>query len=124
VELCQIDLISPIDIVLKKIKPLILPVFVKKWSQHVHTKPLKSKCNLGWVGDGNWKLGRPKCIYTGLETNVRTKEFVSVELGCRESPEKGSYYCKIHKHYELKFKYYSFEISINPATIEKARTSI
>ncbi len=108
---------------LKKIKSLILPVFIRKWSKHDHAKPPKSPCNICLVCDGNWKIHRFKCVYSGIDTDINTDEFENVEFGCRLTPERDSYYCHKHRNFDIKFKFNDGYISINPNNIQKARLS-
>ena len=89
----------------------------------LHNFKKKSECNLGIVCYGNWKLWRAKCVNTGPQSDIAQPEYSHLELICRETPEKDSYYCKKHKEFELKFKFYKHEISINSTFIEKHRLS-
>ncbi len=112
---------SPLDEHLRNIKSIILPLFIKKWSQHTHAKSFKSTCSMCWVADGLWKLTRFRCIYSDADTDISTPEFKNIEIGCEQSPEPGSYFCKQHSGYEIKFKYNNLLVSINPTLIEPLR---
>ena len=105
---------NPIDLVIRQIKPTILPNFVNKWSQHVHIEPI-TNCSKTLTMDGNWKLGRPKCMHA--DQMVITPEFGPIITGCRESPAPKSYYCENHSDYDLKFKVGNLMVSFNPNKI-------
>jgi hypothetical protein len=108
---------SPLDQHIARIKALILPLFIRKWSQHNHAKSYKSTCSLCWIADGLWKTTRFRCIYSDEETDCNTPEFKNIELGCDKSPEPGSYFCKLHAGFEMKFKFNNLMVSINPTLI-------
>ncbi len=106
---------NPIDDKLDSLKPSILPQFVTKWSKHRHliTNPL---CNYTLTMDGDWKLGRPKCLHGDVFYN--STEFGAIKIGCRNSPARLSYYCNEHRHFEAKFSVNESVIAINPANIK------
>jgi len=80
------------------------------------------QCNVALVGDGNLKLMRNKCIYDdgSKALNLNTIEFGNILTGCRLSPARGSYYCKAHLNYELKFNVNNTKVSWNPNLIVKS----
>jgi len=115
-----------IDIILESIRSLIGPTFTKVWSNHVHLKTNDKEeiCNLTLTADGNWKLGRLKCLYAGAETNIKTKEFGLIQTGCRSIPLPRSYYCKEHTGFEVKFRYKNTLQSLNPLFIRASKLSM
>jgi len=117
-----------IDILLESIRSEIMPIFTKKWSNHEHVKVLPQNrthepCNLTLTMDGNWKLGRMKCIYADNDTMIASNEFGPVQTGCRAAPEPRSYYCKQHSEHEIKFRFYTNLVSINPNLIKCQKLS-
>jgi hypothetical protein len=108
---------NPINDLLSLMKPLLLPSFTKKWSAHTHEE--FDNCNLTLTMDGNWKLGRPRCIFA--EVSVNTEEFGTTMIGCRATPIRGGYYCEQHQSSEVKFKYKDQLLSINPTTIKATK---
>ncbi len=112
---------NPIDTVLDKLKPTLLPTFIKKWSQHKHLNdnPL---CNFTLTMDGDWKLGRPKCLHGDVYYN--SEELGPIKIGCRNTPERLSYYCKEHSHYEAKFQVNDEVIAVNPSLIKLQKLSM
>jgi hypothetical protein len=109
--------VNPINDLLRDLKKDLFPCFVNKWSTHTHMKETKN-CNLTLTVDGNWKLGRNKCVYGDVA--IQSPEFGNVVLGCRYSPQKGSYYCKMHEGLDIKYNYCGQQISLNPAMIKSS----
>jgi hypothetical protein len=66
--------------------------------------------------DGNWKLGRPKCLCG--DENYEVEEFGIIPTGCRLTPIRNSYYCHLHKSADIRFKYNNKIIAINPTLIK------
>ncbi len=112
-----------IDIIIESIRNLIVPSFTKYWSQHVHsnTNAKEEICNQTLTVDGNWKLGRFKCIYADLHTNITCKEFGLIQTGCRSVPMPRSYYCKEHSGNEVKFRFNNTLQSLNPLFIKSSQ---
>ena len=109
---------NPINSALHDIKSKLLPCFVSKWSNHQHGVAV-DQCNMTLTMDGNWKLGRFKCIYGDMHVN--SEEFGEIRIGCRLSPVRSSYYCKMHQGLEIKFKYGDKLLSFNPSLIKTTR---
>jgi hypothetical protein len=112
-----------IDVALESIRSLIVPKFTDYWSNHIHQRPVDKTetCNLTLTADGNWKLGRLKCIYAGDTTNIKTKELGLIQTGCRSMPLPRSYYCKVHTGHEIKFRFRDTLQSLNPLFIKPSR---
>lgn len=111
---------NPIDEILDIIKPSLLPAFVTKWSDHKHlnSNPL---CNFTLTMDGDWKLGRAKCLHGDLYYN--SEEFGSIKIGCKNTPDRQSYFCKDHRQYETKFQVHDDVIVVNPSLIKLQKLS-
>lgn len=117
-----------IDLVLESIRNIIVPAFTKFWSSHEHVNPGTNRhnnevCNLTLTVDGNWKLGRLKCIFADHSTNISTPEFGLIQTGCRNMPLPKSYYCREHSSFEIKFRFKNKLQSINPLFIKASRLS-
>ena len=94
--------------------------FVKKWSAHRHAKPTEN-CNKILVLDGNWKVSRLKCTYDNLW--YKTAEFGECRVGCTNTPERFSYYCKEHSSYELEFDVDGEKLRVKPKDILVSKLS-
>jgi hypothetical protein len=104
------------------------PCFIKKWSKHpAHfVKGKEVECNFGMVGDATWKIARFKCIYDDSDaaTNIFCPEFGLIVSGCRSSPNRGTFYCKDHDGYEMKFNVRGTKVSWNPNMIYRMKLGI
>jgi hypothetical protein len=78
-----------------------------------------SVCNYCLVVNGNWKVGRPVCI--SADVLSPSEEFGDLGVGCRLSPEHGSYYCAKHTGDQVKYKYYTDLKCMNPTSIINTR---
>lgn len=117
------DYKSPLREKIKEIKPKLVPLFIKKWSKHPDhvVKGKQCKCNFTLTADGNWKLNREKCIYFNpFKYDIQSPDFGPIQTGCRNTPNRGSYYCKEHQHHEMKFLVNGKWMSWNPNLIVKS----
>ena len=70
-----------------------------RWSQHVHSA---SECKKTITIDGCWKIYRSKCAED--TESVETDEFRAIQIGCKETPMRKSYFCKKHIDCKIKVK--------------------
>jgi hypothetical protein len=97
------------------------PFFVYKWSDHRHAQP-SPYCNKTITFDGNWKVCRIKCAYDKIWTS--TPEFGEIQMGCLETPCRGSYFCAKHADYKLSFEIDNEFIEFDPLTIQATQKSL
>jgi hypothetical protein len=110
--------ICPVNELLQKYKSTFLTNFINKWSAHQHFDECQS-CNLCLVMDGNWKVGRPKCLCGDVITP--SPEFGDLNIGCVQVPNRNSYYCNEHKDMQVYYKFNDTKIAINPNLIQTVR---
>ena len=94
--------------------------FTRKWSTHRH-KVSKEPCNKILVLDGNWKCNRLKCAYDNVWR--KSNEFGEYRVGCKNTPEKLSYFCDEHKDYEMIFRKGDSLFKLKPKDIKLSRKS-
>ncbi len=95
--------------------------FSRKWTKHTH-KDSKEPCNKILALDGNWKCNRLKCAYDNVWR--RSAEFGEYRVGCKNTPERLSYYCAEHKNYEMEFRQGDIVFKVKPKDIKLSRKSI
>ena len=111
-----------IDLILEKMKPSFSSNFTKKWtSKKWHPRSHHPHCNKTITMDGCWKCSRAKCCYD--EIYYKTEEFGDLQIGCIETPDRGSYYCKKHVDYELAFNVNGGKLKIKPKDIKISKFS-
>ena len=94
--------------------------FTRKWSRHTHQE-LNEPCNKILVLDGNWKCNRLKCAYDNVWR--RSAEFGEYRVGCKNTPERLSYFCLDHKNYEMEFRKGDDVFKLKPKDIKLSRKS-
>lgn len=108
---------------IREIKTKLVPLFIQKWSKHPphYVKGKLCTCNFTLTGDGNWKINREKCIFCNpFEYDIISPDFGPIITGCRNTPARGSYYCKKHIGHEIKFQVNNQLMSWNPNLIFKS----
>lgn len=60
----------------------------------------EEQCKKTITFDGLWKVNRSKCCYDKLYMQT---DFGDVEIGCTDTPVRGSYFCRIHRACDLGF---------------------
>ena len=104
---------QPIDIHIDSIKSNIVNNFTRKWSNHIHSD---KNCNKTITFDGLWKIWRNKCSSNNGILN--SPEFNSISIGCPNTPERGSYFCKDHKNQQLEFLVNGHLLRLDPTLIK------
>lgn len=125
-EIGQVDkfdapFIENIDDALSKIRTKLFPHFVSKWTGAAHKNACKHKhCSKAIVFDGNWKTARMKCADSQL--HIKSDELDLIQIGCVNTPERGSYYCENHKRDEPTLGFYvnNVLVPIRLSTIKEA----
>ncbi|CAF1047938.1 unnamed protein product [Brachionus calyciflorus] len=101
------------------------PYFTSKWSGNNHTINCKAdNCSQIISIDGNYKINRLKCFFSS--TKIKSEEFgkkclnfnliqkhqylfrlilENIEIGCLNTPIRGSYFCEEHKKLDPNFKF-------------------
>ena len=93
---------------------------MNRWSEHTHIKECE-QCKTTITFDGCWKIYRAKCSYEFVYWE--TEEFKPIQIGCQNSPEYNSFFCKEHRGKQLSFKIGDETVKIDPKTIKPTKLS-
>ena len=97
--------VQNLDNAIKDIKPLLFKTFVKKWTGPEHFKNCTHpNCSKILNVDGLWKVNRLKCL--NQEDHIATNELKPIQIGCRFTPNRGSYFCDLHKTLDPTLSFY------------------
>jgi hypothetical protein len=107
---------SAIDDAIRGIKSEMMKTFVTKWSKHKCSDT--SQCKMTITFDGIWKIQRFKCCYENVF--VKT-DFGDIQIGCNESPTRGSYFCTAHRECDLGFRVEGKTLYFKPHEIKTTK---
>ncbi|CAF1453482.1 unnamed protein product [Adineta steineri] len=86
------------DMFFELIEPYVHHLMANFWLQHKVIKSCGTHCSCALIGDGNYNIRRPICVFN--QKIVQTPEFNSMNVGCRNSPQYRDIYCEEHKDME------------------------
>ncbi|CAF0844130.1 unnamed protein product [Brachionus calyciflorus] len=111
--------VNQLDTNLEQINSTVFTLFSKKWSGPCHRdRCLDQNCCKVIGIDGNYKINRLKCMYSFVE--LHCDEIDNIQIGCPNTPLKGSYYCEEHSTIDQKvlFKYGDKYIKCNLSQVQ------